>query len=329
MLTVALLAMVGLIAPVQAGGGHHGGGGGSFAAGRSAMGRGGSPSFSSMPARSFGGNRMMYSGQRFSSYGMRSPNTIRYRPQSLNSNFGAQRFAQGNPGANHFNRFANGGRINRAGNGFAQNNHALANHSGQFHNAQGQHLAPNWRNHVVGQHAGNWHSNWNHNHSHWWHGHNWCWIGSSWFAFDVGFWPWWWGDYYPYYGYGYGYPYGYGYGSGYGYNNGYGYGYDQGYSDPGAYDNQPANQNGYDDQSGYQNGSNGYSGQSANSTVAGAQDRLTQEGFYHGQIDGVLGPETRHAIVRFQTKHGLRISGELSNDTLNAMGLRQYANSNY
>lgn len=271
---------------------------------------------------------MMYSGQRFSSSGMRSSNGMRYHPQSVNPNFGAQRFAQGNSGANHFNRFANGSRVGRTGNGFASNNHAIANHqhagSGQFHNAQGGRLAPNWRNHVVGQHAGNWHSNWSHNHSHWWHGHNWCWIGSSWFAFDVGFWPWWW-DYPYYYGYGYGSPYGYGYGyNNYGYGNGYGYDYGSNYSDPGTYDSQPADQNGYyDDQS---NSQNGYHDQSANSSVAGAQDRLTQEGFYHGQIDGVLGPETRHAIVRYQTKHGLRISGELSRETLDAMGLRQYAN---
>ncbi|HLW34163.1 MAG TPA: peptidoglycan-binding domain-containing protein [Chthoniobacterales bacterium] len=319
----SLLAVIGLVAPVQAGNGHHGGSGGNFVSGRSGAGRGVSPSFSSMPARSFGGNRMMYSGQRFSSYGMRSPNVMRYHPQSVNSNFGAQRLAQGNFQANRFNHSANNPRIGANRNGFASNNHALNSQrfgSGQFRNAQGR-LAPNWKNHVVAQHAGNWHSNWSHNHSHWWHGHNWCFIGGSWFAFDVGFspwWPWWWD--YPYYGYGYGYPYGYGYG----YN--YGNGYDQGYGDSGVYDSQPADQNGYDDQSGSQNGDSSYNNQSANSTVAGAQDRLTQEGFYHGQIDGVLGPETRHAIVRFQTKHGLRISGELSNDTLNAMGLRQYAN---
>lgn len=320
MLAAALLATVALIAPAQAGNGHHNGGG-NVVSGRSAAGRGGGPSFGSMPSRNFGGNHMAYSGQRFSSYGMRSPNAIRYRPQSVNSNFGARQFAQGNFQANRFNHL-NNSQIGRPGR-FASNNRGPRAGSGQFHNAQ-QRLAPNWKNHVIAQHPGTWHSNWNHNHSHWWHGHNWCFIGGSWFAFDVGFYPWWpwWGGY-PYYGYGYGY----GYPSGYGYN--YGNGYDQGYGDPGVYDSQPEYENGYDDQSGYQNGSDGYSNQSANSTVAGAQDRLTQEGFYHGQIDGVLGPETRHAIVRFQTKHGLRISGELSNETLNAMGLRQYANSNY
>ena len=64
----------------------------------------------------------------------------------------------------------------------------------------------------------------------------------------------------------------------------------------------------------------------ANSSVAAVQDKLVHEGFYNGQIDGVLGPETRHALVRFQTKHGLRVSGELTTETLDALGLREYAN---
>ncbi|HJT46059.1 MAG TPA: peptidoglycan-binding domain-containing protein [Chthoniobacterales bacterium] len=87
-------------------------------------------------------------------------------------------------------------------------------------------------------------------------------------------------------------------------------------------------QEGYDDQSGYQQRyQNGYANQqSANSTVAAVQDRLVRDGFYSGQIDGVLGPETRHALVRFQTKRGLRISGELTTETLDALGLRQYGN---
>lgn len=326
MFIASLLAVFGLIAPLQAGNGHHNNGG-NVVSGRSSAGRSGAPSFSSMPARSFGGNRAMYSGQRFSSFGTRSSNAVRFHPQSVN-NFGAQQFARGNFQANRFNHLPNTTRIGRSGNGFASSNRAIGNQrlgSGQMRNAQGR-LAPNWRNHVVAQRSGNF-QNWNHHSSHWWHGHRWCFIGGSWFAFDAGFWPfwpWWWD--YPYYSYGYGYPYD----SGYGYGGTYGYDYN---NDPGVYDSQPAYQNGYEDQSGYQNGPDDQSSYrnrsnvpSANSTVAGAQDRLTQDGFYHGQIDGVLGPETRHAIVRFQTKHGLAISGELTRETLNAMGLRQYAN---
>src|SRR5437764_10438653 len=120
MFTAAVLATVALIAPVQAGGGHHNSGG-NVVSGRSAAGRSGGQSFSSMPARNFGGNRMMSSGQRFSSFGTRSSNVMRYHPQTVNPNFGPYRSAQGNFQANSFNRFSNSSRIGRAGNGFAQN----------------------------------------------------------------------------------------------------------------------------------------------------------------------------------------------------------------
>lgn len=129
--------------------------------------------------------------------------------------------------------------------------------------------------------------------------------------FDVGFSPWWW--WYPYdYYYG-GYPYGYGY---YPYGS-YDYGY--GYNDQGVYDNQPA----------YDQSYSGDYDQSGNSNVAAAQDKLAQEGFYRGQIDGVLGPETRHAIVRFQSSRGLRVNGDLTTETLGALGLRGYADSGF
>jgi hypothetical protein len=269
-----------------------------------------------MPARSFGGNRMVYSGQRFSSFGPRSSNVTRFRPQSVNSNFGARQLARQNFNANRFGQAGNNSRIVRSGNGFARNSSsAIRNRTGgQFRN--GNRLAPNWRNHAVAQHSANWHRDWDHHHDHFFHGNRFVFIDGFWWGFGLGFNPWWWD--YPYYGYGYDYPYDYGYG----YN--YGNGYDNGYSDQGGvYDSQPAYQNGYDDQSGNQNS---YNDQSANSAIAGAQDRLTRDGYYTGQIDGVMGPETRHAIVRFQTKHGLRISGELTTETLDAMGLRQSSN---
>ena len=314
LLAVALLASAALVPNSEAGNRHGGGGGNAGAARAGAMG-GGGPSFRSMPARGFSSNRI-YSGQHFSSMGTRYPR--------MNSNLSARQFTGGgNIGANRINQF-NNQRFAGMGRGFASNNAMIGNRTGggQFHN--GNRLAPNWRNHVVAQHAGNWH-NWDHHHDHWWHGHRCCFIGGSWFVFDVGFFPWWpWYWDYPYYGYGYGYGYPYNYGY---YPNGYGYGY----SDPGVYNGQPVD--GYEDQSGYQNGyedqsryQNRSGAQSANSTVAAAQEKLVHEGFYNGQIDGVLGPETRHSLVRFQTKHGLRISGELTTETLDALGLRQYAN---
>ncbi len=311
---VALLTSAAFVGDAYASG-HHNGGGGNFVSGHSGVARGGvSSSFHSMPA---GGGRMMYSGQRFSSVGMRGPvYGQRFVHSTSSAPVVARQFNSGNMGVNRANQFRNNSHLAQNGNGFARNNAVLHNQrtgTRQFQN--GNRLVSNWRSHAVAQHSANWHANWDHHHDHFFHGHRWCFIGGSWFAFDLGFYPWWpWWDY-PYYGYGYyGYPYNYGY-----YPNGYSGDYGYGYTDPG---DQSGYNNGYNDQSGYQNS---YGGQSANSTVAAVQDRLSRDGFYRGQIDGVMGPETRHAIVRFQTKHGLGISGELTTETLNAMGLRNYA----
>ncbi len=316
---VAVLASATLIANVDAGNRH----GGNVVTARSGAVRGGgAPSFRSMPMRSFSSNRMVYSGQRFSSAGVRPSGAVRMRPHSINPNFGASQFARGNMGVNRTNQFRNNQRFVQNGGGFARNNNVIRNRTGAGQFRNGNRLAPNWRSHAVAQHSANWHRDWDRHHDHFFHGHRFVFIDGFWWGFGLGFDPWWpwWG--YP--SYGYGYPYNSGY-----YPNDYGYGY----NDPGAYDDQGGEyQNGYDDQSAYPSGSQrgyqpGYGNQqSANSTVAAAQDRLVREGFYQGQIDGVLGPETRHALVRFQTKHGLRISGELTTETLDALGLRQYAN---
>jgi Putative peptidoglycan binding domain len=131
-----------------------------------------------------------------------------------------------------------------------------------------------------------------------WSGNNWS--GSNWrhhrssrnqFVFfgDFGY-PFFYG--YPYYGYGYGYPYGYDYYGGYGYgygDQGYGYG-DQGY--------------GYGDQ-GY-----GYGGRNrGGSSVGQLQRRLARAGYYHGAIDGIMGPETRRAIRAYERSHNDREYG--------------------
>ena len=329
LLAVGLLAAIALIPNAEAGN-RRGNGGGNAVVNRSGAVRsgGGSGSFRSMPARNFSASRM-YSGQRFSSARMRSPQANGFRTRPLNSNFGGGQFARGSMGTNRINQFGNNQHLARSGSGFARTNSVVRNRtgSGQFQN--GNRLASNWQNHVFGRRSANWQRNWARNRDHWWHGHRCHFINGSWVIFDIGFspfWPWWWD--YPYYsyGYGYGYPYNYGYYPD-GYNSGYGYNGYNGYNDQGVYDSAPADQNGYDDQSGYQPRSqNGYGAQSATSTVAAVQERLIRDGFYHGQIDGVLGPETRHALVRFQTKNGLRISGELSTETLDALGLRQYGN---
>jgi hypothetical protein len=87
------------------------------------------------------------------------------------------------------------------------------------------------------------------------------------FIGDFGF-PWWWGwGWGPWWGSGY--PYGY-YG---GYNYG---GYGSGYGH----------------------------GDSSQSRVAELQRRLTSAGYYHGAIDGIMGPATRRAIRAYERDNG-------------------------
>jgi Putative peptidoglycan binding domain len=285
---VVLLASAALIGQAQAGG-HHGGGGGNFAAaGRGPARSSGSPSFHSMPTRSSGGGWMIYSGQRFSSVGVRSPASMEFRPQYVHSNAGVA-IGSGQVTRGNINR---GDRIAQFSNG---GNRAITNPrrdgTGGGQVRSGNNLPTNWRNHVVAQHSGNWQRNWNRSRDHVWRGHHCRFINGSWVIFDFGFYPWW-----PY-----GYPYDY-------YADDY-YGYPYGY-DSGAY------------QSDEYYGQGGYSDEYTNSTVASAQQQLARQGYYRGPIDGVSGPETRRAIIRYQGDHGLRVTGILTTDTLQALGLR-------
>ncbi len=67
--------------------------------------------------------------------------------------------------------------------------------------------------------------------------------------------------------------------------------------------------------------------QYADSTVATAQEQLARQGYYRGEIDGVFGPETRRAVTRYQSDHGLRVTGSLNTDTLHALGFPRVANN--
>ena len=144
-------------------------------------------------------------------------------------------------------------------------------------------------------------------------------MNNSWFIFDFGFVPWYGWSYYDPYPYDYYYPYSYG-----------AYGYDPGVYDQSAYYDQ-GGYNNYNDQSNYydQGNSNSYDqrgngpGSNERATVADVQDQLTRAGYYHGQIDGVLGPETRHALVRYQSDKGLRVTGSLTVETQQSLGLAQ------
>src|SRR5213082_611163 len=117
-----------------------------------------------------------------------------------------------------------------------------------------------------------------------WSGGNWNnWNGGNWrhhhnnnndviFIGSFGF---------PFWGLGWGYPYGYGYGYPYGYDYGYGYPYGYGYGDRSR----------------------------GGSSVAQLQRRLARAGYYHGSIDGIMGPETRRAIRAYEGSRNQRDYG--------------------
>ena len=61
----------------------------------------------------------------------------------------------------------------------------------------------------------------------------------------------------------------------------------------------------------------------ADDAVRAAQERLEKEGFYSGNAHGDYDSDTAAAVSRYQIRHGLRISGQLDADTLNALGINE------
>jgi len=92
----------------------------------------------------------------------------------------------------------------------------------------------------------------------------------------------------PSFGYGYDYPYGYDYGY-----NGY-------YDSPGVVYSQR------------------YSGGSVSAQV---QDELAREGYDPGPVDGVIGAQTRDAIIDYQKDHDLPVTGRIDTPLLRELGL--------
>jgi len=52
------------------------------------------------------------------------------------------------------------------------------------------------------------------------------------------------------------------------------------------------------------------------------QTKLTDDGYYHGQIDGVLGSGSLEAIRQFQSDHGLAVTGKIDPKLLEALGIQ-------
>ncbi len=57
-----------------------------------------------------------------------------------------------------------------------------------------------------------------------------------------------------------------------------------------------------------------------NDQVADMQQKLNDQGFSVGQVDGLWGPNTSAALKRYQAKHGLQQTGQLDQGTLAAFG---------
>ena len=60
-------------------------------------------------------------------------------------------------------------------------------------------------------------------------------------------------------------------------------------------------------------------GVGAGSIAIPVQEQLTQKGYYHGPIDGVVGSGTRAAIAAYQRKHGLEITGAIDGALLRSL----------
>ena len=143
----------------------------------------------------------------------------------------------------------------------------------------------NLRNHVVSQHDANWHNDWDRRHAHFDHNRFFVFIDGFWCGLDAGYFPW---DYLPYYPNDY-YPYDY-------------------YTDVDPYDYNGANYN---------------VDQADSAEVQAVQMHLARLGYYNGSIDGVFGPSTRDAVAKYQIANQLNVTGSLSPDTLQSLGLPQ------
>jgi putative peptidoglycan binding protein len=150
------------------------------------------------------------------------------------------------------------------------------------------------RERVIARQSANWQRNWDRGRDHWWHGRRCHFHNNVWVIYE------------PFFGYPYGYPYGFGYGY-YPYGSYYDDGaYDDGYApteySPETYTNQPEDELG--------------------SRVSDVQSALSREGYYDGPIDGRLGSATRKALRRYQSDHGLDVTGGINRAVIEALRVR-------
>jgi hypothetical protein len=55
--------------------------------------------------------------------------------------------------------------------------------------------------------------------------------------------------------------------------------------------------------------------------IANVQSALQQQGYYHGEVDGLIGPLTREAVANYQRDHGLYTTSTIDRPTLESLGM--------
>ena len=65
----------------------------------------------------------------------------------------------------------------------------------------------------------------------------------------------------------------------------------------------------------------GYNDLPPDQVIANVQSALQQQGYYHGEVDGLLGPQTRAAIADYQRDRGLYITSAVDQPTLESLGM--------
>ena len=55
--------------------------------------------------------------------------------------------------------------------------------------------------------------------------------------------------------------------------------------------------------------------------IADVQSSLQQQGYYTGEVDGLLGPLTRAALADYQAAHGLELTSAIDEPTLDSLGM--------
>jgi hypothetical protein len=311
---VALLASAALSGQAQGGGNHGGGGmgggfgGGGFSGGGGRAGPvGGGRGFRGggfrAAAPAFGGARRSFGvGSRGGGVGFgmpyyRRPVYLNGRvAQSVTPSIGARTTASRPQNRFSSTRNAVGQRppaaFNRGANASAARSPGTAVHRGL--NGRTDHIAE--------RHDANWHRDWDRRHAHFFHNRFFVFDNGFWCGLDAGFFPW---DYLPYYAYDY-YPYDY-------------------YTDVQPdYNIAPATAYPYDYYTGVQPDYNSAAANDApvaDPTVEATQERLAQLGYYNGPVDGIFGPTTRDAVAKYQIDNQLDVTGSLSPDTLQSLGV--------